>query len=267
MAALCFMLFIIVDARSDKSSEIIFGGAEGAFIRTDDFSSVQAVSTNPKDTAEDDGKNWPEIDILDHKYTIVNDDNALSAVYYPEVEDIPSSYVTYACKFDSEAMPYLLAMIDAAREAGFSIYVNSAYISFSYQQQIFNGAASGVAEQMGITTDYLDPEYQLAVEKAKTYVRYPGTSEHQLGLAVDIVDRYYGSLKYSNMNQEMFAWLDEHCAEYGFIKRFPTKKLLLTGLDESWHYRYVGTEAAKFIMDNDICFEQFYAHYDSEFTY
>ena len=87
----------------------------------------------------------------------------------------------------------------------------------------------------------------------------------QLGLAVDLMDKNYSRLVYENMDQEMFAWLDAHCAEYGFIKRYPTRKLLLTGWDEPWHYRYVGVEAATFIMEHGICYEEFYAHYDPEF--
>ncbi len=66
------------------------------------------------------------------------------------------------------------------------------------------------------------------------------------------------------MNHDFYDWLDEHCAEYGFIKRYPTRKVLLTGWDEPWHYRYVGKEAAQFIMKNGICFEEFYAHYNRE---
>ena len=110
-------------------------------------------------------------------------------------------------------------------------------------------------------------KYQEFAEKAKQIVMYPGSSEHQLGLAVDIMDRQYKSLIYENMDQELFAWLDEHCAEYGFIKRYPTRKLLLTGWDEPWHYRYVGVEAATYIMEHGICYEEFYKHYRPEFKY
>ena len=275
------MLFIVVDARADKGTEVIFGGAEGAVIRTDDSAQVQTITTD-SEVDKSDGLEWPDIDIFgtdsdtddaeSFLYSVINEDNPLSAVFDPYekgfVEDIPSGYYTYLCKFNINAMPMLTKMIDDARAQGFTVYVNSAYVSYSYQEQIFNGTASGLAESMGLSTDYNDPEYQLAVEKAKTITKYPGTSEHQLGYAVDIIDGWRsGKLTYSSMNQELFAWLDEHCAEYGFIKRYPTKKLLLTGLDESWHYRYVGVEAATFIMENDLCLEEFYAHYDSDFTY
>ncbi len=264
MISLFLILFIIVDARKDKSTEIIFGGVEGAVIKTD---TAVPVVHEENTVSEEPDLDWPDIDITEHQYSMVCDSMLLSAVYYPEVSEIDAAYVTYyGSKFDTETMPYLIAMLDAVREAGYSIYVNSGYRSYSYQEQIFNGTAYGIAESMGVT-DYMDPEYQVAVEKARKVTNYPGASEHQLGLAVDLVDRYRGTLKYSNMDQEMFAWLDEHCFEYGFIKRYPTKKLLLTGWDESYHYRYVGVEAATFIMKNDLCYEQFYAHYDPTFTY
>ena len=266
MISLFLVLFVIVDARRDRSTELIFGGAEGGVIKSD----YNAPIIDEEIEADVPELKWPDIDITEHQYSIVNDDNLLSAVYYPDVSVIDAEYVTYyGTKFDTETMPYLIDMLNDVREAGYSIYVNSGYRSYSYQEQIFNGVASGIAESMGITGSeaYMKPEYQQAVEKARHVTNYPGASEHQLGLSVDIVDRYHGTLKYDNMNQEMFAYLDAHCFEYGFIKRYPSKKLLLTGWDESWHYRYVGVEAATFIMQKDLCYEQFYAHYDPEFTY
>ncbi len=103
--------------------------------------------------------------------------------------------------------------------------------------------------------------------EARTITMFPGASEHQLGLAVDLMDRSYTRMVYENMDQAFFEYLDSICAKYGFIKRYPTKKLLLTGWDEPWHYRYVGVEAAEFIMEHGICYEEFYAHYIPGFTY
>ena len=114
---------------------------------------------------------------------------------------------------------------------------------------------------------WLDPRYQEAVEEARTITMFPGTSEHQLGLAVDLMDKPYSKMVYENMNQEFFKYLDSICAKYGFIKRYPTRKLLLTGWDEPWHYRYVGVEAATFIMEQGLCYEEFYAHYVPDFEY
>ena len=123
---------------------------------------------------------------------------------------------------------------------------------------MFIAKTSSIAwDEYGIT-DYLDPSYQKAAEKAKKIVMYPGSSEHQLGLAVDIWDRQRNqTVPYENMNQEFYAWLDEHCAEYGFIKRYPTRKLLLTGWDEPWHYRYVGREYAEEIHRMCLTLEEY----------
>ena len=165
------------------------------------------------------------------------------------------------------ALPYLNAMIHAAEDAGFTVYIAAGYRTYSYQTQMYNAKSSSIAWDKYQVTDYLDPNYQKAAEEAKKYVMYPGSSEHQLGLAVDIMDRQYKSLIYEYMDQDFFAWLDEHCADYGFIKRYPTRKLLLTGWDEPWHYRYVGVEAAKYIMEHGICYEEFYKHYMPDFKY
>ena len=73
-------------------------------------------------------------------------------------------------------------------------------------------------------------------------------------------------MNYDAMDKEFFNYLDSICAKYGFIKRYPNTKLPLTGWNEPWHYRYVGVEAATFIMEHGICYEEFYAHYDPEFS-
>ena len=229
MAVLSMVLAGIVISRVQSGTEIIFGGADGALINTDTYSTVDPNATPTPEVDE----GWPEIDITQGQYRMVN----------------------------------LNAMIHAAEDAGFTVYVAAAYRTYSYQTQMYNAKSSSIAWDKYQVTDYLDPNYQKAAEEAKKYVMYPGSSEHQLGLAVDIMDRQYKSLIYEYMDQDFFAWLDEHCADYGFIKRYPTRKLLLTGWDEPWHYRYVGVEAAKYIMEHGICYEEFYKHYMPDFKY
>ena len=168
--------------------------------------------------------------------------------------------------YSTEYMPELDAFLDAIEEAGFEYFIAGAYRTYSYQAHMFNSKASQIAVGMGVT-DYLDPRYQEAAEQAKSITAPPGASEHQLGLAIDILDRNRSRIVYDDMNQELYAWLDAHCAEYGFIKRYPTRKLLLTGWDEPWHYRYVGKEVATFVMEQGLCYEEFYAHYFPDFEY
>ena len=263
-AVLCLLLYSLVVMRSDSKVSIIVGGTDGAFIKSDGLTYVDPNSL--AETPEPTVNIWPDIDITQTQYTMVRDGSPLSAAWAPDCEKISG---TNNQLFDVTALPHLEEMLQDCRDAGFTIYVTAAYRSYSYQNNLFNSKASQIAAGMGLTGKkaYLDPKYQEAAEEAKKIVMFPGTSEHQLGLAVDLMDKNYSYLVYENMDQEMFAWLDEHCAEYGFIKRYPTRKLLLTGWDEPWHYRYVGVEAATFIMEHGLCYEEFYAHYDPSFTY
>lgn len=261
MAALGLMLLTIVSSRSRNMTQVVFGEVEGAFVNSDlaSLSDPNAVET-PEPTVDI----WPKIDLDSDSrfYSVIREGYPLSSAYDAKVGYMEDYYVS----FYEEAIPYLEALIAAAKDAGFNVVINSAYRSYSYQNRIYNGYTWSIAESMGIK-DYNDPDYQIAAEEAKKVCMAPGYSEHQLGTAVDLMDRYYSPLVYENMNQKFFAWLDAHCAEYGFIKRYPTKKLLITGWDEPWHYRFVGVEAATFIMENDLCLEEFYAHYNPDFEY
>ncbi len=266
---LCLLLSVIVNMRRENKTSVIIGGLDGAFVESDGLTFIDpnAAAETPEPTIDI----WPQLTLEDFdnpQYMIVNADNFLSAAYVP-AESAKISGTNQL--FDARALPYLEQMLQDCRDAGFTIYVTAAFRSYSYQNNLFNSKASQIAYSRGITDPeaYADPNsgYAEAAEEAKKIVMEPGTSEHQLGLAVDLMDKNYSRLVYENMDQEMFAWLDAHCAEYGFIKRYPTRKLLLTGWDEPWHYRYVGVEAATFIMEHGICYEEFYAHYHPGFKY
>ena len=263
MLGLCLVLYTIVVSRMESSTNVIFGGAEDAFVRTDsmNFTDLSATET-PEPTVDI----WPKLTTDDfeknHCLWMVRENSLLSSAYKPDIAKISRTrYMMYS----TEYMDELDAFLDAIEDAGFEYFIGAAFREYSFQTHLFNSKASQIAYEMGLSADYLDPKYQEAVEKAKTIVMYPGSSEHQLGVAIDIFDQNRSRLVYSEMNQELFAWLDEHCAEYGFIKRYPTRKLLLTGWDEPWHYRYVGKEVATFIMENGLCYEEFYGHYVPDF--
>ena len=265
MLGLCLVLYTIVVSRMESSTNVIFGGAEDAFVRTDsmNFTDLSATET-PEPTVDI----WPKLTTDDfeknHCLWMVRENSLLSSAYKPDIAKISRTrYMMYSTEYMAE----LDAFLDAIEDAGFEYFIGAAFREYSFQTHLFNSKASQIAYEMGLSADYLDPKYQEAVEKAKTIVRYPGSSEHQLGVAIDIFDENRSRLVYSEMNQELYAWLDEHCAEYGFIKRYPTRKLLLTGWDEPWHYRYVGKEVATFIMENGLCYEEFYGHYFPDFEY
>lgn len=151
---------------------------------------------------------------------------------------------------DSRAYPALQAMMDDARAAGLQPLICSSYRTQDTQNRLFENEVQSWLNQ-GYTRE--DAENLAAM-----WVARPGTSEHQTGLAVDIVDMSYQILDNKQENTAVQRWLMAHCAEYGFILRYPTDKSSLTGVNyEPWHYRYVGMPAAKEIMDGGLCLEEY----------
>ena len=133
------------------------------------------------------------------------------------------------------------------RSDGVSLWIVSAYRSNEAQTQNYHGK---IAEYESLGYSHED-----AVIATSKYIAFPGTSEHSVGLAVDL-----NSLEESFEGTDAFRWLQEHCAEYGFIVRYPKDKIDITTINfEPWHYRYVGSNHAKHIMDNGLCLEEYMA--------
>ena len=136
-------------------------------------------------------------------------------------------------------------MIDDARKEGVNLSVWSPYRSYNIQQMLFNRQKQKQIEA-GV------PESE-ADAKAATIVARPGTSEHHTGLAADI-----NMADDAFENTPMYAWLTEHCQDYGFIMRYPKDKIDVTGvIYESWHYRFVGINVAKDIKNKGITLEEY----------
>ena len=153
-------------------------------------------------------------------------------------------------EFDSRAIDDLEAMLAAAKADGVSLTVVSSYRSYDYQVGLFKRKVDQYKAKGYNDTD--------AYNIAKTIVALPGTSEHNLGLAADIVTPSYMTLDDGFEKTDAFAWLSTHCADYGFILRYPKDKGDITGIIyEPWHYRYVGHNAAKEIMAKGICLEEY----------
>ncbi len=154
--------------------------------------------------------------------------------------------------FDSRALPALKQMVQDANEAGCSLEVCSMYRSIETQTNSFNS----MVEEC-IANGYVGQE---AEDRAATEVARPYTSEHHLGLAVDFLGAGYSYLTEQFADTFDYKWLEEHCAEYGFIVRYRKEAQPITGIIfEPWHYRYVGTEAAGEIMSRGISLEEYLA--------
>lgn len=190
--------------------------------------------TNPKPIAAD---SW--------KLLLVNPWNPL-----PEGYSIQTVTLKNGLQVDERCYPDLQAMMDACRADGLSPVICSAYRTQEKQETLFQNKVSRLIAQ-GYT------ESEAAVEAGKV-VAVPGTSEHQLGLAVDIVDINNQNLDESQEHTAIQKWLMAHCWEYGFILRYPNGKSELTGITyEPWHYRYVGREDAAQIHALGVCLEEY----------
>ena len=149
-------------------------------------------------------------------------------------------------RVDSRIYPELQAMFDAARAAGRTPLVISSYRTYDDQKNMLVKKYRAFKEQ-----GYSHEDAQI---EALKWAAYPGYSEHQLGLAIDV-----GTSNSEKCSKDrVWSWLKEHCAEYGFIWRYSEEKSAITGIaNEPWHFRYVGVEAATYIMENNLCLEEY----------
>ena len=149
-------------------------------------------------------------------------------------------------KVDSRIYPELQAMFDAARAAGRTPLVISSYRTYEDQKNMLVKKYRSFKEK--------GYSHEDAQTEALKWAAYPGYSEHQLGLAIDV-----GTANSEKCSKDrVWSWLKEHRAEYGFIWRYSEEKSDITGIsNEPWHFRYVGVEAATYIMENNLCLEEY----------
>lgn len=170
----------------------------------------------------------------------------------PIPQDYSPTTVTLSngLEIDERCYPDLQEMMDACRADGLSPLICSAYRTQSFQEMLYQNEVE----------EWLNQGYSQneAEKEAGSVIAVPGTSEHQLGLAVDIVDESNQLLDESQERTAVQKWLMVHSWEYGFILRYPNGKSDITGIIyEPWHYRYVGRENAKKIYEQGVCFEEY----------
>lgn len=176
---------------------------------------------------------------------LVNPWNEMPADY-----DIRLTNLSGGQAIDERCYPELQQMMDDCRAAGLSPLICSSYRSWEKQESLFRNQTASYTAQGYSKED--------AQKEARKAVAVPGTSEHQLGLAADIVDASHQLLDSSQEDTKVQKWLMKNSWKYGFILRYPNDKSELTGIIyEPWHYRYVGKEAAKEIYDRQICLEEY----------
>ena len=185
--------------------------------------------------------NTKKAENLNTNLILVNKYNYLTEDYIPEnLEPIDIAYARSGMQLVREAKEAFETLSEDAKKEGMNIIAMSSYRSYDYQVNLYDNY---------VATD--------GKEAADTYSARAGYSEHQTGLAVDVYNKV---LPYTSFEEtEEFNWMQENAYKYGFILRFPKDKVNITGYQyESWHYRYVGKEAAKYIHNHDLTLEEYY---------
>ena len=185
----------------------------------------------PAQTVYEDGTDW--------NLRLANRWNPIPEGYTVNLKELPGGE-----EVDERIYGPLMEMLEAAKEGNWdeTPRIISGYRSQETQQRLYEEEISKYMAE-----GY--PEEEAKAEAGK-WVALPGTSEHQLGLAVDVEGATY----------DVFLWLQENSYKYGFIFRYPGDKTDLTGtVEEVWHYRYVGVEAATEMFEQGLCLEEYVA--------
>lgn len=168
----------------------------------------------------------------------------------PEDYQIDLSYIDATQQIATSCYDALMRMLSDCEDAGHLPMVVSGYRTMADQEFLYNRKVNTL---LNLNYNWEDAQREAAKE-----VAVPGTSEHHLGFAVDIMDSYYPYLDDNQANTDTQKWLMEHCYEYGFILRYPNGTTHITGIIyEPWHYRYVGTQIARDIQELGITLEEY----------
>ncbi|MBQ4119164.1 MAG: M15 family metallopeptidase [Clostridia bacterium] len=261
IAVLALIIYVISTISGDKdttsSTATSSQNISSEVTSSVDSSSTETSSTDTSSTESEEPssseitsskKPTKKLDKDFQNLTLVNGWNPLPEDYDYEgnLTTIPQKYIKGSLKeIDKDVWPYLKAMLDDARAEGIDIGVWSPYRSYNtqkwlFEKQVKKQIANGVPESE-------------AEDKAATVVARPGTSEHNTGLALDI-----NCANSSFENTKAYKWLTKNAENYGFIMRYRKDKQEKTGvIHESWHWRFVGINAAKEINRLDMCLEEY----------
>lgn len=174
----------------------------------------------------------------------------------PEDFSVEMETVQEAKDIDARIVEPYKNWMNAALEAGYNIFLASSYRSVELQETNYNNSI-----QRYINEGHSEEE---AIKLTEDYIALPGSSEHHTGLAIDIAEMSWfdsgHGLEPEYDTQESQHWLVDTAADYGFVLRFPEDKEEATGISyESWHFRYVGEENAKFMEKYNLALEEYVA--------
>lgn len=210
---------------------------------------IDSVEIDKGSSSKSEITEIPEFDPEDWRLMLVNKQHPI-----PEDYEFPLGTIKGSLKCDERVLEDLMALMQAAKDDGIDINIASPYRDYNTQKYLFE---KKMDKYLARGLSYMD-----AYRVASTIVTAPNASEHQIGLAFDFNSKTYTSLNSGFAKTETGKWLKEHCAEFGFILRYPEGKEYITGIIyEPWHFRYVGKEAAQFITEQEITLEEFWEDY------
>ncbi len=224
VAAVIGLLWYCINGLNLKevSPEPILSVGTGSF-------NVSSADTSKNDTDE---TSWSLI--------LVNRWNAIPEDYVVDITELSNGQTV-----DTRIYPALQKMFDAARADGVYPVVASGYRTAEKQQSLMEEKIAAFKAE-GYSASQAKAE-------AETWVAIPGTSEHQLGIAVDI-----NADGVKSNGSEVYKWLKQNGYRFGFILRYPPDKIEITGVsNEPWHYRYVGIKVAAAMHDQTLCLEEY----------
>lgn len=226
------------------SSEIASSEPESQSI-----SSSQPEEQEPGEPDLEEPVPVPGSEVDEWRLRLVNQTHLLPEGYTFEQATVEGGYT-----FDARAAQALIQMLADGRAAGYPLRVVSTFRTVERSEYLYTNK---IAEYQSIGYSAED-----AAIEAGRWIAPPRTSEHNAGLAIDVVstdyDQVYGDLMHEFENFPAFEWLSQNCAEYGFILRYPKDKQEITGITyEPWHYRYVGVDHARRIQELGMCLEEY----------
>lgn len=212
------------------------------------------VSSGGYEAAEEGAYEDYEFSADDWRLLLVNKQHSIPEGYEDEVPLGNINTMKGVMHCDERIIDDLLAMIQAARDDGVTLLICSPYRDLEYQVALFNRK---INYHMARGLSYMEA-YQIGSQA----VTVPNASEHQLGLAFDIVTTTFTNLEEEFADTDAGKWLAANSYRYGFILRYPKGKEDITGIEfEPWHFRYVGVEAATLITERGITLEEFWEEY------
>ena len=246
--AIYFFIDKKIDSNKAKQTEEI-----SAPIEFEEVSSNEAEQQIPNEVEtqsnNQENTNTPQKDVesstTDWNLILINKKHEVPSDYEVNLSNIEDGH-----RVDSRIAESLKNMLKDARLHDVDPLICSSYRTNAQQQQLFNNKID----------QYINYGYNedSARELASYWVTNPGTSEHEIGLAVDIISKSYQELNKAQEETEVQKWLKENSYKYGFALRYPPDKSEITMINyEPWHYRYVGFESAKYMKEHDMCLEEY----------